>query len=122
MTKQHITEERMAAHMSRLHISSETPAEAVATVQENVQVHQQRLYVCEEMRKLQTESVLPSILLGRIERPCMAVMLWQPPAKVPDLLPPALAAVINSANTNNNNEEDNNNSSTVDLNDMNMDT
>lgn len=114
--------------MSRLHISSETPTETnvTNTNPENVEVRQQRLYVCEEMRKLQTESVLPSILLGRIERPCMAVMLWQPPPKVPDLLPPSLAAVINSANNNNNNnnnsEEDNNNSSSVDLNNMDMDT
>ncbi|CAG9859760.1 unnamed protein product [Phyllotreta striolata] len=78
--KQHITEEKMAEHMSKLHISSET-----APPKESEGVRMQRLYMCEEMRKLQTDSILPQSLLSRIERPCTALVLWKPPAK---LVPP----------------------------------
>lgn len=61
--------------MSKLHISSETPASS-----ETETSKMRRLYMCEEMRKLQTESIIPKSLLENIERPCTALVLWKPPA------------------------------------------
>lgn len=75
--KQHITEEKMAEHMSKLHISSETAA-PVETDSSRIR----RLYMCEEMRKLQTDPILPQSLLSRIQSPCTALVLWKPPAKL----------------------------------------
>lgn len=119
----------MAAHLSRLHISSESENQPPTTCpEEQARNREQRLYVCEEMRRLQTESILPSSLLGRLERPCMAVMLWQPPPKIPPLLQPSTSAPSTSRQPlwpqidRNDEDADNNNSSTVDLNNMDMDS
>lgn len=62
-------------------------------------VREQRLYMCEEMRRLQQESVLPQSLINRINRPCTALVLWMPPPRIP---------VVDdvATETNNNNEED----------------
>lgn len=113
----------MAAHMSRLHISSETPAAVDrARAKESDATREQRLYVCEEMRRLQTESILPHALLGRVQRPCMAVMLWQPPPKIPESLLPATVTSNTPRPIVQPHENDNNNSCNVDLNNMDMDT
>lgn len=41
----------------------------------------QRIAVCEEVRKLDNRAdILPKVLLERIEKPCTALVLWQPPA------------------------------------------
>lgn len=74
--KQHITEERMAEHMSRLHISSET-----AACKETDTNRQQRLYMCEEMRKLQADSIIPPSLFSKMNEPCKALVLWKPPTR-----------------------------------------
>ncbi|KAJ8940932.1 hypothetical protein NQ318_013193 [Aromia moschata] len=93
--KQHITEEKMAEHMSKLHISSET----VTSSKESESDKTQRLYMCEEMRKLQTDSILPQSLLAQIQRPCTALVLWKPPTR---LLPlPAVDANIDENENNN---------------------
>ncbi|CAH1159579.1 unnamed protein product [Phaedon cochleariae] len=76
-SKQHITEEKMAEHMSRLHINSETAA-STETGSDQVQ----RLYMCEEMRKFQCESILPQRIVSLIQSPCTALVLWKPPAKL----------------------------------------
>lgn len=152
----------MAQHMSRLHISSETQLEAVSSEIEDTTTRQKRLYVCEEMRRLQTENILPTALLGRfvvtffsrgflvkyrlcsfyfrLERPCMAVMLWQPPAKIPELIcQPQMQNLTNSSvssamaqagnmfprprTSQNVDEDENDNSSgTINLNNMEMDS
>ncbi|KAF5282019.1 hypothetical protein FQA39_LY00543 [Lamprigera yunnana] len=92
-TKQHITEERMAEHMSRLHISSQT-----ASTQESLSNREQRLYMCEEMQRLQTESIIPVQILEKVYRPCTAIVPWRPP-----VVPP-----IVKENNNNEEEPDNN--------------
>ncbi|CAG9828002.1 unnamed protein product [Diabrotica balteata] len=74
--KQHITEEKMAEHMSKLHISSET-----ASPRENDASRMQRLYMCEEMRKLKTDPILPQSLLSKMQNPCTALVLWKPPTR-----------------------------------------
>lgn len=44
----------------------------------------QRIAVCEEVRKLDNRAeILPKVLLERIEKPCTALVLWQPPATHP---------------------------------------
>ncbi|EFA02487.1 hypothetical protein TcasGA2_TC008182 [Tribolium castaneum] len=91
--KQHITEEKMAEHMSRLHISSETATSSRETEGDRTR----RLYMCEEMRKLQSDSILPQSLLSKIQRPCTALVLWTPPRR--------LIPLENTENENNNEEE-----------------
>ncbi|KFB40720.1 AGAP001896-PA-like protein [Anopheles sinensis] len=40
----------------------------------------QRIAICEEVRKLDSRAeILPQSLLNRIEKPCTALMIWQPP-------------------------------------------
>ncbi|XP_060531103.1 uncharacterized protein LOC132704843 [Cylas formicarius] len=76
--KQHITEEKMAEHLSKLHISSETPPSHL----EPESVKHKRLYMCEEMRKLQADPIIPPCLMSQLQRPCMALVLWQPPSRL----------------------------------------
>ncbi|XP_021921602.1 uncharacterized protein LOC110830696 isoform X2 [Zootermopsis nevadensis] len=104
--KQHITEEKMAAHLSQLHISSDYTAHQPEP-REDEQQHMKRLVLCDELRKLKQEPILPPALLSRLEKRSMALVLWQPPARSSN---PALSrGRIQS-------EEDNNNTSAVDLN------
>lgn len=41
----------------------------------------QRITLCDQIRRIQSEPLLPGTLLQRIERPCTALVLWQPPPK-----------------------------------------
>ncbi|KAK9723305.1 hypothetical protein QE152_g19277 [Popillia japonica] len=97
--KQQITEERMAEHLSKLHISSENPAPT--TEPETSDCKERRLYMCEEMRKLQTDSVIPQSLLERMNSPCKALVLWTPPRR-----PFPLVDRDNDENDNNNNNNE----------------
>lgn len=98
--KQFITDEKMAEHMSQLHINSET-----SSALETEPLREKRLYLCEEMRKLQQESILPQSLLNRINRPCTALVLWTPPTR-----------------PNDDDGENNNNEDVVDNNVMDLDS
>lgn len=69
----------MAEHMSKLHISSETATSPL----EPDSVKNKRLYMCEELRKLQTDSLLPPSLLKQFNKPCTALVLWQPNPSIP---------------------------------------
>ncbi|XP_058825960.1 uncharacterized protein LOC131685945 [Topomyia yanbarensis] len=47
----------------------------------------QRISVCEEVRKLEKQAdILPQALLQRIEKPCSALVLWQPPQQLEKLV------------------------------------
>lgn len=63
--KQHITEEKMAAHLSQLHISSDYTAHQPEP-REDEQQHMKRLVLCDELRKLKQEPILPPALLSRL--------------------------------------------------------
>jgi hypothetical protein len=63
--KQHITEEKMAAHLSQLHISPDYTAHQ-SEPREDQQQRLKRLVLCEELRKLKQEPILPSSLLSRL--------------------------------------------------------
>nr|CAI5866357.1 unnamed protein product [Callosobruchus analis] len=112
--KQLVTEEKMAEHMSKLHISSETAPE-LETKENKIQ----RLYMCEEMRKLQTEPILPSSIIHRMSRPCTALVLWRPPNA--RQLPPIDDENQNNNNNNNESEMQDNNVADVNLPTMEMD-
>lgn len=99
----------MAEHMAQLHINSETVTSSVNP--EPKPVREKRLYMCEEMRKLQQESILPQSLLNRISRPCTAVVLWTPP--------PRIHVPLVQENNENNNEENQPDNNVMDLDAMN---
>lgn len=73
----------------------------------------QRITVCEQIRKLETEPLIPKALLERMERPCTALVLWQPPRNLTNLIIPLSGG---ERSKDSDDEQDNNNSSLVDLN------
>ncbi|KAL3265986.1 hypothetical protein HHI36_010175 [Cryptolaemus montrouzieri] len=113
--KQHITEEKMSEHLSKLHISSETPSDM-----ESDQVKERRLYMCDEMKKFQaqTESIIPESLLSSINRPCTALVLWKPPSSI---LVPSLFTRDREDETENNNNNSARDNNPVPTNDMDFD-
>ncbi|XP_043667970.1 peroxisomal biogenesis factor 6-like isoform X2 [Vespula pensylvanica] len=134
-TKQLITEEKMAAHFQDLHISSAyhsqdpVPSTSTATTsleKSNVGMDMEtanvvdtdnlkspRLILSEELKRIQQESILPSTLLSKLERPSMALVLWEPPSKHLRILPTrdSPTPVPNASDDNNNNNNNNNNNS-----------
>ncbi|XP_020707521.2 probable serine/threonine-protein kinase cdc7 isoform X2 [Athalia rosae] len=159
--KQFITEEKMASHFQGLHISSNYQEQNSSTSTSIVGVSQSgcdntqytstsmentaqtvdvdqndgkqpRLVISEELRQMQEEPLIPVTLLSKLERPSMALVLWEPPRKhlvrVPprtrDMLTPILNSNENGStnnsnndnnnNTNNNNNGNNNNNNNID--------
>ncbi|KAJ8711346.1 hypothetical protein PYW07_008588 [Mythimna separata] len=85
--KQLITEEKMAAHMNSLHISSEYTTHSLAAdevmdvgmeppVSEKLKGH--TIVLSEELKKLQEEPLLPAALIDRLEKPHMSLVVWKP--------------------------------------------
>lgn len=82
--------------------------------------------ICEQISKMQNEPVLPQSLIDRIERPCLAVVLWQAPLRNPVAGPSRDCIIENNNNGMDSKVEDddcivddlldNNNSSLADLN------
>jgi hypothetical protein len=66
--KQHITEEKMAAHLSQLHISSDYTSHQPESRADQQQQQQpvKRLVLCDELKQLKLEPILPSSLLSRL--------------------------------------------------------
>lgn len=148
--KQLITDERMAAHLNSLHISSNytphtagqtgtattTTAEASqwdgheynasASSYAAIASHDleqklrnaSRITVCEEIRKLAADPILPQAILERFERPCTALVLWQPPQRIADLI---VSKEVEAKRKNDDANADNNNSMTIDLNNETID-
>ncbi|XP_076294088.1 uncharacterized protein LOC143215662 [Lasioglossum baleicum] len=138
-TKQFITEEKMAAHFKDLHISPnyQSQSPTTSTVVTDAQVSspgelnmdlevgatnldadptksgQPKLVLSEEIKRLQPDPVIPPSLLSKLERPSMALVLWEPPSKHLRLLPsrvtsppvPSASDSNNNSNSNNNNNE-----------------
>lgn len=84
--KQLVTEEKMAAHMSNLHISDikppTEPGPANISCDDDAMEHERlpRLVVSEEIKKIKTDPIIPQSILSSLEKPKMALVLWQPPA------------------------------------------
>ena len=64
--KQHITEEKMAAHFNQLHISPDYTAHQQEEPKEDRNQQLKRLVLCDELRKLKQEPILPSSLLSHL--------------------------------------------------------
>ncbi|XP_075983965.1 uncharacterized protein LOC142981751 [Anticarsia gemmatalis] len=89
-TKQRITEEKMAAHLNGLHISSEYKSHALAnedvmdinmepstsTASEKLKGH--TIVLSEELKRMQDEPLLPAALIERWEKPHMSLVVWKP--------------------------------------------
>ncbi|XP_046589003.1 putative mediator of RNA polymerase II transcription subunit 26 isoform X2 [Neodiprion lecontei] len=143
--KQFITEEKMASHFQGLHISSNYQAQnsppSTSTAHspqrvcnnleymnsnmesaEGINLDQNdcrkpRLVISEEVRRLQEEPLIPTSLLSKLERPSMALVLWEPPSKhlarvlpVPRDTPTPIPNFLEDGNNNNNNNNNNRNS------------
>ncbi|XP_031782349.1 probable WRKY transcription factor protein 1 isoform X1 [Nasonia vitripennis] len=158
-TKQFITEEKMAQHFRGLYISPNAanaqdpgPSTSAArqstgqfatnaemdmpnTVDADENNDHPRLVISEELKRLQQEPILPSSLLSKLERPSMALVLWEPPNKHLRILPTPrdtptpipssddsnnngmdVSSINNNNNNNNNNSNNNNNESIPNLN------
>ncbi|KPJ00069.1 PREDICTED: uncharacterized protein LOC106117634 isoform X2 [Papilio xuthus] len=89
--KQLITEEKMAAHLSGLHISSDYTAHSLATLtDENMDLGMDgamtlseklkghKIVLSEELKKLQEEPLIPATLMERLEKPHMSLVVWKP--------------------------------------------
>ncbi|KAJ0173037.1 hypothetical protein K1T71_011213 [Dendrolimus kikuchii] len=91
--KQFITEERMAAHLNSMHISSEytshslasdemmdigmdVPSTSTTDISEKLKGH--TIVLSEEVKKITEESLLPPAILDRLEKPRMSLVVWKP--------------------------------------------
>ncbi|XP_058805926.1 von Willebrand factor A domain-containing protein DDB_G0286969-like isoform X2 [Phymastichus coffea] len=145
--KQLITEEKMTQHFQDMHISNNTfiaqeagpststtsilsntvkPSSVDVDITKTVEIDenkiQPRLIISDELKNIQTDPILPSSLLSKLDRPSMALVLWEPPSKHLRLLPtprdtPTPSPIPPSGNNNSmNTNENNNNESIPDLN------
>lgn len=67
----------------------------------------QRITICDEIRRIQHDPLLPdSLMLQRIERPCTALVLWQPSARPLSGGGGGATDVINSSSSSSSSDED----------------
>lgn len=153
-SKQLITEEKIAAHLNGLHISSEFQAHAInqsassssdafsvhvkrndnpipisypATLQdiEEKLKRAQKITVSEVVKRIQDEPLLPAAIIERFEKPCKALVVWQPPQRITDLIVSKSIREQQTSDdeTNDNNNDDNNSdNNNVEFMDANNDT
>ncbi|CAH2052021.1 unnamed protein product, partial [Iphiclides podalirius] len=96
--KQLITEEKMAAHLSGLHISSDYTShslskqpeetmdiamESTVSISDKLKGH--KIVLSEELKKLQEEPLLPPSLIERLEKPHMSLVVWKPKENILNL-------------------------------------
>lgn len=150
----------MVAHMNSLHISNDFVSHSSQLVPSKEQFdngtpimvpslmsqeeleeklrNAQSITVCEEVRKLSSsDSPIPQVLLDRLQKPCTALVVWQPPKNLLNVYNNVMDNIKNHNKNKNStksdsNEEpdssdderideidfDNNNSSSLDLNNM----
>ncbi|XP_023948625.2 uncharacterized protein LOC112053450 [Bicyclus anynana] len=105
--KQLITEEKMAAHMSSLHISANYTQHSLAS-EDVMEVAVDTSMLCEKLKghtivlsedvkKVQEEPILPTALIERLHKPQMSLVVWKPRENVLDK--------IKEENDQNNDEE-----------------
>ncbi|KAL0105716.1 hypothetical protein PUN28_015882 [Cardiocondyla obscurior] len=140
--KQFITEEKITAHFKDLHISSnfetEHPVPSTSTAHTSSSCHKlldmdldvdaantinteqtnelhPRLVLSEELKRLQEEPILPTTLISKLERPSMALVLWEPPNRHLRILPSrdTPTPIPNTSDDNNNTNNNNNNNDTI---------
>lgn len=110
-TKQLITDEKMAAHLNGLHISSNYTAHesnnmmdalneindtndtesmspypcSLQEIEEKLK-RAQRITISDVVSKIKNEPLLPAAIMERLEKPCKALVVWQPPHRLTDLI------------------------------------
>ncbi|KAJ6622675.1 hypothetical protein Bhyg_17081 [Pseudolycoriella hygida] len=136
--KKLITEEKMAEHLDGLHISPDFTSHSTPNLDDTVSMeadpsssstdcqyaktqdleqklrNAQRITICEQIRKLQNDPVLPQAILSRFERPCTALVLWQPPPSITELC--ATLQEKRARKLNAEEQDNNNSSSSIDFN------
>lgn len=116
----------MAAHLNGLHISSEfkthdinqstsnstMPLPYPATLQdiEEKLKRAQKITVSDVVKSIQEEPILPAAIIERFEKPCKALVVWQPPQRITDLIVSKSVQEQQASDdeTNDNNNDDNN--------------
>lgn len=134
-----ITDDKMAEHLNTLHISSDytshsrveastsTSMDAEPSTSYSVNLspkdlerklkNAQRITLCEQIRKLNNEPLLPHNFYERFDRPCTAMVLWQPPPRLnPDMSDEEAEESHRKQAELHQQQNDNNNSSALDLN------
>lgn len=147
-SKQLITDEKMAAHLNGMHISSEYKAHDInqtgqssdaldidgesssalspypSTLQdiEEKLKRAQKITVSDVVKDFQDEPLLPAAILERFEKPCKALVIWQPPQRITDLI---VSKSFQEQQTSDDESNDNNNVEFLDANndtDMDLDS
>lgn len=100
----------MAAHLNGMHISSEYTAHdmnkstmtsalsdidssdsfrsyptTLQDIEEKLK-RAQKITVSDVVKSIQEEPLLPAAILERFEKPCKALVIWQPPQRITDML------------------------------------
>ncbi|XP_031621260.1 uncharacterized protein LOC116339496 isoform X2 [Contarinia nasturtii] len=124
-SKQLITEEKMAAHLNGLHISSDFTAHdinqttneasdidsfssyppSLQDIEEKLK-RAQKITVAEVVKSIQEEPLLPAAIMERFEKPCKALVIWQPPQKITEYI--ISKAVQEQQNSDDENADNNN--------------
>jgi len=121
--KQHISETKMAEFLNGLHISSDYQAHSINLTENSFDddmetafvnlspqeleerlKNAQKIVLCDDVKKSLEENSkneIYQVLADRIEKPCKALILWQPPKPLETLL-----TNFNEYKTNNNNDDD----------------
>jgi len=112
--KHFVSEEKMIAHLSGLHLSDNfqphniTPEQAVSEEEEEADMelsynvnltpeeleqrlkNAQRITLCDQVRKnlraIGSDEIIPNAILNRIEEPCRALILWRAPPMLEQLI------------------------------------
>lgn len=121
----------MAAHLNGMHISSEFKAHDINRSAGDVNVSSDsvplpypnsiqdieeklkrahKITVSDVVKSIQEEPLLPAAIMQRYEKPCKALVIWQPPKRITDLI---VSKSVRDEQTdddeNNDNNNDNNN-------------
>lgn len=102
----------MAAHLSGMHISSEFKAHdinqttkasealdvdadssdsflshppSLQDIEEKLK-RAQKITVADVVKSIQDEPILPAAIMERFEKPCKALVIWQPPQRITDMI------------------------------------
>lgn len=125
----------MAAHLNSMHISSEYTAHDInkstmtsalsdidssdsfrsypTTLQdiEEKLKRAQKITVSDVVKSIQEEPLLPAAILERFEKPCKALVIWQPPQRITDML---ISKTVQEKQNRDDENADNNNVEFVD--------
>lgn len=128
----------MAAHLNGLHISSEFRAHDINQSAQNSDTldidvdsstvsspypssiqdleeklkRAQKITVSDVVKSIQEEPLLPQAILERYEKPCKALVIWQPPQRIADLI---VSKSRQDQMTSDDEDNDNNNVEIIDI-------